>query len=169
MYRLIALARQPGESARKTTRLKAPLEVVDDEGRPRLSFVAEGSDSGFNLYDAQGRALCKIAGVGPATHPGVTAGASNTWGGGYLALYHSTQKEAFEFSPVPDGVKLQTSDQKGQAILSAISGGRSRGLSFFNEKGERTVDLGAWDDTRVGRLQLLREGKPARMIEPAAP
>jgi hypothetical protein len=165
---LALFAPRPAATARKVTRLRAPVEVVDEQGRTRFALAVGGATASLSLYDTAGRNVARVGNIGPASEVSTvdSNGGPEAWGGGYLTLYHASGKEAVHLSVHPDGTMLQTFDKKGQPLISSVPSAVSSGFSIYNRSGQRAVDVGVMDADGTGRLRLQRDGRPLATLGP---
>jgi hypothetical protein len=164
---VVALAQIPAETARKGTRLKAPVEIVDEQGNPRITLVAGGGLVGIDINDQSNLHLVRLGNVGTA-YEKLPRTSPTTWGGGFVQLYHANGKKAAELTAVPDGTAFRLWDAGGKLQIASSPGEVASGLSIYNRQGERAVDIGTWERDGIGRLRLLMNEKPILMLGPGA-
>jgi hypothetical protein len=162
---VLALSPKAAETARKGTRLKSPVEIVDDEGVPRITLAASREIATIAIIDQNQNTLARLGYYGTAYDLG-GARIGKPWGGGILQLHHSTGKEAAQLSAVPDGTSLRLWRPDGKPQISAFPGDVSSGFSIYSGDGKRAVDLGTWEPDGAGRLRLLADEKPVLLLGP---
>jgi len=162
---VLALGQSRAETARKGTRLKAPVEIVDEEGIPRIHLLANGSLASIAIDDANQRNLVSLGTAGSA-YVSVPGTSGKTWGGGRLHLSHSTGETAAEISPGPDGTSFHLRDAEGKPLIASNPGDVSTGFSIYNRQGKRIVELGSWERDGQGRVRLLINEVPTLVLGP---